>query len=374
MGKPHSQKGHSNANAGAGTGAASTSSAREMALSKDLALWRKAPNGMALIESQSELYANSKKDDPDNTFVEPIIAAFSSGGSVDETMKLLEMIAAVSKDPEPEPLQIFKVLTDRFPLARSISSFLPESAGNGLVMIHKAHDLAEYLQLPKTLCLRLMQCATAEGYRQDTDVTVAEITGDVALEPLYKGALFYISNISVPVLTAKASGTSRSSHEQSYYGGYIHHPQVAASDVNAPYSGGRCELRLETVLAEPMALAGAFNFPPSKVGGLLGCHFSTLACANLWYLLGQSLGQHPLNEVVLASVESQVSMAYNNQLDATTRGSIASVANLVIECMAVMGRVADVSTLVRKGGVKHSPFMKELAEHIGYSSFPGVST
>lgn len=312
---------------------------------------------LALIKGHSQLYISNKKDDPANTFIFPIVAAFSADSTVTETMRLAQILAAVNKDPEPEPLAIFKVLSSRFPFSKSLADLLPLEP-SGIVTLKRVHDLSEYLQCPKSFCLRLLQSVEGETFRTIAkDTHVSGITGSATLKPLYSAAEFYISEIPVPEIDAASIRAS------SLRGGY---------SGDKIYRGTRHQLNLKGLLSHHLVLLGAFNYPPAQVGGLLGTSFADLAVSNLQYLLGQALGGHPLSKPILTAVNSQVTLAYQGHLDVATRDSITGWANTALEAMAVMGRVAEVSSLASEGGVKYSPFMKEIADHIGFASFPGL--
>jgi hypothetical protein len=99
------------------------------ALRKDLDLYREHPITTALIEKHSVLYLNEKKDDPENTFVHPIITAYAEGeeGAFEKAMRNAEVLDAVMKDSDPEAFAIFKVGTTPFALYPSLASFFDGS-------------------------------------------------------------------------------------------------------------------------------------------------------------------------------------------------------------------------------------------------------
>jgi hypothetical protein len=328
-------------------------------LKKELTLWSSYPSAMAMIKASSVLYLTLQKDD-DTTMIYPIIAEFSRDTSCDETMRLAEVIAAVCKEPDAEPLQIFKILTDRFPLSKALASHTSLLGNETAVQrLEAVYRLAEYLQVPKVTSLRLLQSIHAERWRQNKEATVAAIKDDPCLKPLIECALLYIADRPVPKQLMKAQSSFKADSD-------------TPADHGA-YLGKRDPLDLGDLCKNSFVLNGLFCVPHERISGLLGMDCLGFFQSHVFYLLGQAIAGHKLAGGILTALKGQISLCYSRTLDEKMSERICCDAVHAVEASALMGRFEHVHELVTVGGLKLSPYLRVIIDANQSATFQQVS-
>jgi hypothetical protein len=142
------------------------------AFKKELELWSSFNEEMAFVNSNSQLYAASKAEDPGNTLIHPILAAFSAGSSLEESLAIASMLAVISKD-KPGPDAIFRLYIDRFCLSpglKAAEGWL-DAKGNSLARLEDCYRLADFLHCSKPFIFRVLQVWKAEEWRLSKRLT-----------------------------------------------------------------------------------------------------------------------------------------------------------------------------------------------------------
>jgi hypothetical protein len=270
------------ASSGVGEGGALT---REESLARDLALYRKYPNGMALIDRESVLYQNEKKDDPENTFIYPVVEAYAKAETkdldIDNVMKDLEVLAALSRAKDPEPCSIFKIGTQRFALFPELAGLF-ESSSCGVERLHDCWRLSEFLQLPKELSARVNCAREAEALRaQEPGFTSVDVEKEPGLASLLKLRLDTVSaNANSIKVVRRGSGMQFN---------YI-----------------TLETDLDSLCRERAFLEGAFGVPAERASGGIMVSFDAVLRENVLYLAGRAFGGHDLPLSMLELVKAQL--------------------------------------------------------------------
>lgn len=273
-------------------------------LRRDLELYRRYPTAMALIEKESAVYLEHRKDDPTGTLISPIVASHrynlesdsssesekerSQDDQVARKMAQLTLLAALHASDD-DPMRIFLVRDQPFALYPSLKRFFAEDSkrpkaegGNERVPLRDAVsyleeclDLAEYVQLPKALCARMQVAIAGEKFRLKANKSRTLVPwANESLGPVLVKAREELQHRAVRAIGEEASKSIR--FEEVF--GYRN------------FVEGACNVAIT-------ALPGGYNIP-----------FSDSVAETTIYHIGRVVGGHPLVEADLRCLKQNADM------------------------------------------------------------------
>lgn len=318
-----------------GSSAAASNATTPQELERELHLWKTYPDACKLIKTQSEVYhAAEEGADEEKVFIFPIVAAFGSElGAADPTkaemasrMRLVQLLAVVDKAPEPDAASVFHLKDVCLSFCRSLDAEVDEEELEDLIeLLEQMHDMAEFLQLDKRLCVRLRQLIKAEQIRGGVvikSITVRSVEEDKDLEPLLTAAIDNLAATEVPAVLDTVAEEDRALREP---------------------------LDLHELLSRPFTLEGALGWLEREAATALDLKALTFIKRQILFLLGQAIAGRELSATVLSALKSSSSWI---SLPVIPGASLQKLANRAVEALAVLGKGEEALKLVTAGGIK----------------------